>query len=114
MNIDLLPEESKPRLDMDEARAEIAAGRTPTCPDCGEALTHVPKPGARLPMDWSAPNPEDHRCDPKLLDQAQRARRHLPGETRGEARRRREAATKVAEIIEPTTERPPEGDEEDV
>lgn len=92
--LDLRP---KPRLDLEFVRVEIAAGRTPTCPDCGEALTKVPKPGARFPRGWVAPDPEAHRCDPGCLARLARARAFVtrPGETPLEARRRRAAGTET-------------------
>ena len=81
----------KPRLDLAEVRATITAGRTPTCPDCGWALTQVPNRGARLPVGWEAPDPEAHRCRPEVVAALQRARsfQTRPGESILEARTRR-------------------------
>lgn len=83
----------RPRLDLQAVAESIAAGRTPTCPDCGEALTKVLRPGARVPGGWEAPRPEDHRCDPARLATLERARsfQTRPGETPIEARARKAA-----------------------
>jgi len=87
----------KPRLDLAFVAAEIAAGRTPYCPQCGEALTTVPIPGALLARGFERPDPEDHRCDPARLARLTRARsfQTRPGETSLEARRRKAAATET-------------------
>ena len=87
----------KPRLDLDFVAAEIAAGRTPMCPQCGVALTKVPKPGALLPRGFERPDPEDHRCNPARLARLARAQAFVtrPGETPLEARQRKAAVTET-------------------
>jgi len=103
----------QPTLDMDFVNAEIAAGRTPTCPDCHEALTKVYTPGALIPAGYEPTAPEDHRCNPLQIERLKRAAKATgePGETRIEREIR-----KASEIVETGVfvNPPPKGDEEDV
>jgi hypothetical protein len=102
----------KPSLDMRVVSEDIVAGRTPTCPDCGEALTRVFSEGALVPADYVPPRPEDHRCDPRRLAELRWARTKVgaPGETRAD----RASASPVVEEASVVVDAPPRGDEEDV
>lgn len=103
----------QPTLDMDFVNAEIAAGRTPTCPDCHEALVKVYTPGALIPAGYEPTAPEDHRCNPLQIERLKRAAKATgePGETRTDREIR-----KASEIVEARVfvNPPPKSDEEDV
>lgn len=101
----------RPTLNMKYVDAEIAAGRTPTCPECGEALTKVFSKGALVSVDYKVPRPEDHRCDPRRLAMLRWAKTRVgaPGETRAD-RTNAPFVEKASVVVDV----PPRDDEEDV